>query len=90
MVISNPSFDEKQILDNALSGRGLVVTPSDADLLDEVGYLYIGTGGNVTVVSAGNDEELVFTNVADGAFLPFLVKQVKATGTTADDIILIF
>ena len=90
MVVSNPKFDEKQVLDNALSGRGLEVTPHDSDLLTEVGYLYIGTGGDVVVVSAVNDEELTFKNVADGTFLPFLVKQVKATSTTADDILLIF
>lgn len=49
--------------------------------------LYIGTGGDVAVTMAGTGEEIVFTNVVSGTFLPILVSQVLSTGTDASDIL---
>lgn len=48
--------------------------------------LYIGTGGNLRVLTSGNDV-ITFNNVQDGMFFPINVIQVYATGTTALNII---
>ena len=48
--------------------------------------LFIGTGGDIKVKTAGGDE-VTFTNVADGTFFPVQVVRVFATGTTASEII---
>ncbi len=67
---------------------GAPVTPSDTDIVNN-GILYIGTGGSVAVVTRSGDT-LTFTNVANGVFLPVVVKQVLATGTTATDILILY
>ena len=51
--------------------------------------LFVGTGGNIQVITIGGST-LTFMNIADGSFLPIQVTRVKATETTADDIIALF
>lgn len=48
--------------------------------------LYIGSGGDLTVLTVGGDEE-TFYNIQDGSFLPVQVLRVFATGTTATNIV---
>ena len=48
--------------------------------------LYIGTGGNIRVLTHGGDD-VVFTNVLGGAFLPVQILKVFSTSTTANGII---
>lgn len=47
--------------------------------------LYVGTGGSVSVVTAGGDD-VVLSNVQDGTIIPLQVIKVKDS-TTAKDII---
>lgn len=78
------------------ANRAAAVTPSDTvnipSLSSESGIpnrgcvLYIGTGGDLTVLTVGGDE-VTFTNFQDGSFLPVQVVRVYSTGTTASDII---
>tara|TARA_R100000951_G_scaffold39238_1_gene33109 strand:+ start:356 stop:646 length:291 start_codon:yes stop_codon:yes gene_type:complete len=60
--------------------------------------LYMGTGGDVTVILAGvkgpggiglptAGQAVTFKNIPDGSFLPVIVNYVLATGTTVADII---
>ena len=61
--------------------------------------LYIGVGGDVTVILNGVDpsvtglplssQSIVFKNVPDGSFLPVMTNYVLASGTTATSIIAI-
>jgi len=75
-------------------GRAATVTPSDTDNIPYVGYptetwpcvLYSGSGGDIRVLTAGGDD-VTFTNVAAGAFLPVQVIRVFASTTSATDII---
>jgi len=53
------------------------------------GLLYIGVQGNVRVLTAGNDD-VTFTGLQAGAFIPVNVIQVFATGTTAADILALY
>lgn len=48
--------------------------------------LYSGSGGDVKVLTAGNDE-VTFTGVAAGAFIPVQVKRVFATPTPPTGIV---
>lgn len=48
--------------------------------------LYVGTSGNLTVTTSGNDI-VTFINIQDGTFFPINVLKVFATGTTASNII---
>tara|TARA_R110002167_G_scaffold102276_4_gene265523 strand:+ start:2629 stop:2889 length:261 start_codon:yes stop_codon:yes gene_type:complete len=48
--------------------------------------LYIGTGGDLQVVTAAGNT-VIFVGVAGGTFLPVQVLQVISTSTTATDIL---
>ena len=48
--------------------------------------LYAGSGGNIRVLTTGNDE-VIFVGIAPGAFVPVQVKRVFSTNTTATDIV---
>ncbi len=78
-------------------GRAAAVTPglatatipsiSTADGSGNNGcILYVGVAGNVEVVTVGGDN-VTFVGVVAGTFLPVLVKQVVAAGTTASNIL---
>ena len=73
----------------------LAVTPSDTqNIVPPFGdgainrgcVLYIGSGGDLTVVTP-NGDEVTFTNIPNAYMLPVNVLRVKASGTTASDII---
>lgn len=75
------------------ANRAISVTPSNTVNISEGteapksgSVLYIGTGGDLKVLTVGNDE-VTFTNIQDGSFLPVQVLRVFATGTTASNII---
>lgn len=74
--------------------RAAPVTTSDTVNIPFIGggdtswpcVLYIGTGGNIRVMTAGGDDVL-FSNVLGGTFLPIQVTRVFATNTTASNIV---
>lgn len=61
------------------------VTPSDAAVI-LTRALYVGVTGNVTVTTVSG-LDVQFTAVPAGTILPVRCKKVKATGTTATDIV---
>jgi hypothetical protein len=64
------------------------VTPSDAVELPIIPKrLFIGTAGNVTLRGIGAQADVVYKNVANGVYLDVRPQYVRATGTTATDII---
>lgn len=66
------------------------VTPSDSTTLLRGQGLWVGGAGNIAVVMAGDGRTAVtFTGVPAGVFLPIAVVQVKATGTTATNIVIL-
>jgi hypothetical protein len=81
------------------AGYALAVTPADADLALPNGVytrgLYVGVAGDVTVKMASEDVEtgtdtVTFTGVLAGSILPIRVAQVRATGTTASEIVALY
>lgn len=91
----------------SLIGKKVVnVTPSDTVNIkdengnDQIGSLYVGTGGDVVVlpwynsqtnsaVTTGVGGAKIFKNVPDGAFIPVGCSKVFTTGTTASNILAI-
>lgn len=57
-----------------------------------MGLLYVGVGGDVAVVPAGQTDTVVFKGVAAGSFLPLYIVGVKnaGAGTTATDLLITY
>jgi hypothetical protein len=69
------------------AANGAAVAPSDtANLPVASKRLWIGGAGNVSLVTV-NGTALTYTAVPAGTYLQVRAQQVKATGTTATDII---
>lgn len=48
--------------------------------------VYVGTAGDIAVTMADGDDAL-FRNVLGGTILPIRIREIRAQGTTADDIV---
>ncbi len=78
------------------AGRAAAVTPSDTVDIPSVSnqdgsgnngcVLYVGTGGTLKVTTIGGDE-VTFTGIVSGTFVPVQVIRVWATGTSASNIL---
>lgn len=76
--------------------RAAVVTPSNTVDIPYIGgdsstaswpcVLYVGGAGNLRVQTAGGDD-VTFTGLLAGTFLPVQVTRVFATNTTATNIL---
>jgi hypothetical protein len=70
------------------ASHAFAVTPDDGtDLAVVTRGLYVGTGGDVSLVLKGDAVPVTFVGVAGGTVLPLRVTRVRATGTTAADIV---
>jgi hypothetical protein len=77
-------------LNELKTGSGVIaITPADSNLAKNVRALYIGGGGDVAIV-ASDGTEATFSAFPAGKYLLTECKQVKATGTTATNIIGIY
>ncbi len=75
---------------SAPATRCVAVTPHDANPLSDIPKaMYIGTGGTI-VLQGTSGGDASFANVADGSVLPVRARFVKATGTTASDIVALY
>ena len=76
---------------SAPARRAVAVVPHDTAPLAEVPKaLFVGTGGSIAMRGAGGGADAVWKNVADGTVLPFRPEFVRATGTTASDILALY
>jgi hypothetical protein len=65
-----------------------VITPSDqGELIEATRAIYVGGGGDILVQMIDGGNDVLFRNVIPGSMLPFRLKAVKATGTTATHIV---
>ena len=68
--------------------RARAVTLHDSDALPDIPKaLYIGSGGTITMRGSGDSADSVWTNVPSGSVIPFRPSHIRATGTTAADIL---
>lgn len=72
---------------NFVPRNAAVVTPSDSETFDE-GILFIGVGGDVKAMPAGQEAFVTFKNIPDGSSLPVSVIAVH-TDTTATDMLIL-
>lgn len=67
------------------------VTPNDStDLATTARALYVGGAGNVSIDDLSGRTAVVFTAVPAGMILPVRAKRVRATGTTATNIVALY
>lgn len=52
--------------------------------------LFIGTGGNVSLIPSADSDAVLFKNLADGSILDVATKAVRVSGTTATDIVALY
>jgi len=72
---------------SAPAQRGFAITPSDvADLAAETRGLWVGASGDLVLVLASGDQ-VTLAGAVGGSVLPLRVARVKATGTTATQLV---
>lgn len=80
----------------ASASAALAVTAHDTnEVVDANGNtypraLYVGVGGDVSLILADDSAAVLFKNVANGQVLDVQAKVVLATNTTATDIVALF
>ena len=71
--------------------KAVAVVPHDADALANIPKaLFVGTGGHLVLRGVGGGADVTFRNVPDGSVLPVRAQFVRATGTTAADIVALY
>lgn len=73
------------------SGSGASFTPTNIDIPNTQKRgccVYIGAGGNMSVVMESGSSTIQFTGLSSGTFLPILIKRV--TAATATDLIALY
>lgn len=70
---------------SAQARRARVVAPSDSTDLPEgpARAIWVGATGDIALVLLDDTDPVIFTVASAPALIPFLVKRVRATGTTA-------
>lgn len=71
--------------------RAAAVSPHDTNPLTDIPKaLYVGTGGDLTMRGARGTSDQLWKNVQSGSVLPFRAAYVRATGTSAADILALY
>jgi len=71
--------------------RAVALVPHDSNQIRETPKaIFVGTGGNITMRGIEEAADTVWKNIPDGAILPFRPKFIRATGTTAADMLLLY
>ena len=76
------------------AAHATAITPADADLSSGIytRAIYVGGTGDLTVMMAGDegDSIVTFAAVPAGSILPMIVKQIRASNSTATFIVAIW
>jgi hypothetical protein len=71
--------------------RAVPVVPHDSNAIADIPKaLYVGTGGSIAMRGVAGTADNVWKNVPDGTVIPFRAQFVRATGTTAADILALY
>jgi len=70
------------------ASRGVAITPSDiTDLPAGVRALWVGGAGDISVILADDTDPVTLSAIPPGTLLPLMVRRVRATNTTATNIV---
>jgi hypothetical protein len=68
--------------------EAFAITPHATNEVDPLPKaLFVGTGGNIILRAADSGADVVFKNVASGQIIDVRARFVRASGTTATDIV---
>jgi hypothetical protein len=71
--------------------RAVAITPNDtAALADIPKGVFVGTGGTIVMRGARGGADEAWRNVPSGTILPFRAQYVRASGTTAADLLALY
>ncbi len=86
-----PAIDRFQTFSDTSIGPSrapFAITPNDSVELGLVPKaLYVGTGGTIVLRGLDAAADVIFKNLANGQILDVRAQFVRATGTTASDIV---
>jgi hypothetical protein len=86
-----PAFDSfANQLDSvdASSRAPFAITPSDSEALVAVPKdIYVGTGGDVVLRGVDGSADVTYRNLPDASYIAVRASHVRATGTTAANLI---
>jgi hypothetical protein len=76
---------------SAPATRAVAVVPHDSQALADIPKaLFVGSGGAIVARGVGGGGDVTFRGLAAGSVLPFRASHVRATGTTAGDIVALY
>jgi hypothetical protein len=77
--------------DTSSARNALAVTTHDTTALAPIARaLYVGTTGSVVLRAVGSSADVTFVGVPAGAIIPVYAQYVRATGTTASNIVALY
>lgn len=85
-VVTNKVMQKFSVSSNS---KATAVVPSDTTVIPATKGLYVGVAGDVSVVMA-DGSAITFKALAAGVIHKLSVTEVKATGTTATDIVALY
>lgn len=72
----------------APSADCFAIVPNDTQELSKATKaIYVGTGGTIVLKAVESEDFVTLRNVISGSILDIRVRAIRATGTTAQDII---
>jgi hypothetical protein len=76
---------------SAPATRAIAVVPHDSNALSDIPKaLFVGTGGSIAMRGVNGAADQLWKNVPSGSLLPFRAQYVRATGTTAADMLALY
>ncbi len=74
---------------NGSALRSDALVPHDTNPLPRLPKgIYVGTGGDVVLRAIGSDADVTYKNLGNGSYIAVRASHVRATGTTASNMIL--
>ncbi|AKM09228.1 spike base protein, RCAP_Rcc01079 family [Croceicoccus naphthovorans] len=81
-------FESFQDSANSPSRAPFAIQPDDNASLPAIPKgIYVGSGGDVTLRGMDSDADVTYRNLPDASYIAVRASHVRATGTTATDLI---
>jgi len=72
----------------APASEAFAIIPKDnGELTRATKALYVGTGGDIVLRAVGSQEDVTLRNVVAGSVIAIRVRAIRATGTTAANLV---